>query len=73
MYHAGWARQAAFVIVAHLPLLLMILLSAPLLMLGPFLPEPLRSQASRHMLELRGWSRDILERCRLESSKDPSS
>jgi hypothetical protein len=65
MLYANWPRQTVLALIAHLPLVLTVILSGPLLLLGPFLPQPLREHAFRQLRELRGWSRDILDRCNL--------
>lgn len=58
---AGWMKPVTTAI-AHLPLLLAVLLSAPALIVCPFLPETLRSGGHARLRELRDWHREILDR-----------
>jgi hypothetical protein len=58
---ASWTRPVTTTI-AHLPLLLVILLSAPALLVCPFLPKTWCSSGHARLRELRDWHRDILDR-----------
>jgi hypothetical protein len=48
--------------VTHLPLLLVVLLSAPALIICPFLPETWCAPGHALLRNLRTWHRDILDR-----------
>ncbi len=57
--------------VTHLPLLLVVLLSAPALIICPFLPETWCASGHALLCNLRSWHRDILDR--LTQTQDSSN
>ena len=57
----GWFRSLTTV-VAHLPLLLVVVLSAPVLVISPFLPTGWSARGNTRLQQLRSWHREILER-----------
>jgi hypothetical protein len=57
----GLTRVLATVVM-HLPLLLVVLLSAPALIVCPFLPETWCASGHALLCNLRSWHRDILDR-----------
>jgi hypothetical protein len=60
-FPGGWFKGLTTV-VAHLPLLLAVVLSAPVLIIGPFLPTAWSTRGNTRLQQLRGWHREILER-----------
>jgi hypothetical protein len=64
VYHialSAWGR-VALAAVAMLPLVLVIVLSAPAWLVTPFLTEPRRKSVAAHLREIRRWHSDSLDR-----------
>lgn len=63
VFRIDWLRYVLVSLVAHLPLLLAIMLSAPMLLVAPLCSRSLRSHSYGYVKEFRGWSLDILIQC----------
>src|SRR2546423_6532403 len=64
VYHiviSAWGR-VLLVAVAMLPLVLVVVLSAPSWLVAPFLAEPRRRSVATHLREIRRWHSDSLDR-----------
>ncbi len=64
MFHIAfsvWGR-VLLATVTMVPLVLVVVLSAPAWLVTPFLSEPRRRSVAAHLREIRGWHSDSLDR-----------
>jgi hypothetical protein len=54
-------RQPTLAAITMLPILLVVVLSAPAWLVTPFLPESRRESIAAHLREIHGWHSDALD------------